>query len=233
MHFPAAAVVCAFWPDTGGGAGHEQGSDHRLGRLGLLRGLVAVPAERPEVCSGHSVLELGAGCGLCSMVASLTSASRIVASDGDARVVEHLPEIFDANRAALPRRPEVPPPLKWEEVTFASSKAIGAPFDIILGADVTYVPANALVLANALVANAGPDTRVLLSHKRRQPEDDATIAKLAEYFHVETLLKKNFVTVYALQKRDAGLQDLDVGPQSKDNCMPGRVRRGNLCIPES
>lgn len=42
-------------------------------------------ASRPELTSGKAVLELGAGCGLCSMVASLNGAARVVATDGAAK----------------------------------------------------------------------------------------------------------------------------------------------------
>ena len=47
--------------------------------------LSAYLAARPELCRGRRVLELGAGCGLCSMVASLGGAARVVATDGDGR----------------------------------------------------------------------------------------------------------------------------------------------------
>ncbi|KAH8063798.1 methyltransferase [Aureococcus anophagefferens] len=52
--------------------------------------LSAYLAARPELCRGRRVLELGAGCGLCSMVASLGGAARVVATDGDAGAVAHL-----------------------------------------------------------------------------------------------------------------------------------------------
>ena len=42
-------------------------------------------------------------------------------------------------------------------------------FDVVLGADVTYNPANADALANALVAHASPSTKILLAHEGSPP----------------------------------------------------------------
>ena len=74
------------------------------------------------------------------MTASLCGAATVAATDGDENSLRHLEEVLDANAAALPRRPDVPPPLRWEAATASSAKALGAPFDVVLGADVTYRP---------------------------------------------------------------------------------------------
>ena len=191
--------------------------------------LSAYLAARPELCRGRRVLELGAGCGLCSMVASLGGAARVVATDGDAGAVAHLEDVLRANDVKL----ETPPPLKWEEATRDSAKALGAPFDVVLGADLTYNPNNAIALANALVAHAGPDSTVLLAHKRRVADDDATIAKLGEYFSTETLVapsKVAGVAILELRKRDAKLGDLDLAAASADNCNEGFKRVDGACL---
>ena len=191
--------------------------------------LSAYLAARPELCRGRRVLELGAGCGLCSMVASLGGAARVVATDGDAGAVAHLEAVLRANDLKL----ETPPPLKWEEATRDSAKALGAPFDVVLGADLTYNPNNAIALANALVAHAGPDSTVLLAHKRRVADDDATIATLGAYFATETLVapsKVAGVAILKLRKRDAKLGDLDLAAASADNCNEGFTRVNGACL---
>ena len=160
---------------------------------------------------------------------SLGGAARVVATDGDAGAVAHLEDVLRANDLKL----ETPPPLKWEEATRDSAKALGAPFDVVLGADLTYNPNNAIALANALVAHAGPDSTVLLAHKRRVADDDATIAKLGEYFSTETLVapsKVAGVAILELRKRDAKLGDLDLAAASADNCNEGFKRVDGACL---
>ena len=194
--------------------------------------LASVLDSRPSLVAGRSVLELGAGCGLCAMVAGLCGARRVVATDGDPSACRHLAEVFSANAVALGARPPeaAPEPLKWEAATAASLAALGAPFDVVLGADLTYNPENAEALANALVAAADPATRVLLAHRRRRPEDDATIAALGAYFTVEPLEARGDITVLALAKRDGALRDLDLAARSAGNCNAGYVRRDGACI---
>ena len=163
------------------------------------------------------------------MVASLGGAARVVATDGDAGAVAHLEDVLRANDLKL----ETPPPLKWEEATRDSAKALGAPFDVVLGADLTYNPNNAIALANALVAHAGPDSTVLLAHKRRVADDDATIATLGAYFATETLVapsKVAGVAILKLRKRDAKLGDLDLAAASADNCNEGFKRVDGACL---
>ncbi|KAH8096083.1 methyltransferase [Aureococcus anophagefferens] len=137
---------------------------------------------RPELCRGRrSSSARAAACAPWSRAsAARRASSRPTATPAPSRT----------SRPCCGERPEAraPPPLKWEEATRDSAKALGAPFDVVLGADLTYNPNNAIALANALVAHAGPDSTVLLAHKRRVADDDATIAKLGEYFATETLV---------------------------------------------
>ncbi|KAJ1446259.1 putative methyltransferase-domain-containing protein [Pelagophyceae sp. CCMP2097] len=184
----------------------------------------------PSLAAGQRVLELGAGCGLCSIVAAAAGAQRVVTTDGDEGVLRHLEVILDAN--TLQPRPETVK-LRWEDATAATAASLGAPFDVILGADVTYYPGSALSLANALVAHASPRTTVLLAHKRRRAEDDQTLATLGEYFEFSTLVSPKTlqgVTVFALRKRASAPDDLGLGDLGADNCNPGYARKGNTCI---
>ena len=113
----------------------------------------------------------------------------------------------------------------------ASAKALGS-FDVVLGADVTYNPANADALANALVAHASPSTKILLAHKRRQPADDATIKRLGDFFSITTLATGGStaepVSTLELRKTTTRL-DLDLAGASAANCADGHVRRNGAC----
>ena len=50
------------------------------------------PGAAPQVCAGRSVLELGAGVGLCGLCAAELGAARVVLSDGDPRLVSRTTE---------------------------------------------------------------------------------------------------------------------------------------------
>ena len=191
--------------------------------------LSAKLAAEPGLCRGKTVLELGAGCGLVAMTAALCGATRVVASDGDEGSCAHLEDILKANN--LRDAVTVPPPLRWEAASAASARALGV-FDVVLGADVTYNPANADALANALVAHASPSTKILLAHKRRQPADDATIKRLGEFFAITTLATGGStaepVSTLELRKTTTRL-DLDLAGASAANCADGYVRRNGAC----
>ena len=186
-------------------------------------------AAEPSLCKGKTVLELGAGCGLVAMTAALCGATRVVASDGDEGSCAHLEEILTANN--LREKVTVPSPLRWEAASAETAKTLGA-FDVIMGADVTYNPANADALANALVAHASPSTKILLAHKRRQPADDATIKRLGDFFSIKTLATggstQEPVSTLELRKTTARL-DLDLAGASAANCADGYVRRNGAC----
>ena len=190
--------------------------------------LSAKLAAEPSLCKGKTVLELGAGCGLVAMTAALCGATRVVASDGDEGSCAHLEDILKANGL---QSVIVPPPLRWEAASADTAKTLGA-FDVVLGADVTYNPANADALCNALVAHASPSTKILLAHKRRQPADDATIKRLGEFFSIKTLATggstKEPVSTLELRKTTARL-DLDLAGASAANCADGYVRRNGAC----
>jgi predicted nicotinamide N-methyase len=191
--------------------------------------LSAKLAAEPGLCKGKTVLELGAGCGLVAMTAALCGATRVVASDGDEGSCAHLADILAANN--LREKVTVPPPLRWEAASAESARALGV-FDVVLGADVTYNPANADALANALVAHASPSTKIILAHKRRQPADDATIKRLGEFFSITTLATGGStaepVSTLELRKTTARL-DLDLAGASAANCADGYVRRNGAC----
>lgn len=192
--------------------------------------LSAKLAAEPGLCKGKTVLELGAGCGLVAMTAALCGAKRVIASDGDEGSCAHLKEILTTNR--LQDAITVPPPLRWEASTAQSAKTMGAPFEVLLGADVTYNPANAEALINALVAHTSPSTTILLAHKRRQPADDATLLKLGEFFSITTLATDGSTAepVSTLQLRKTTKKaDLDLAGASADNCADGYVRRSGAC----
>jgi nicotinamide N-methyltransferase len=154
-------------------ARHLDGLDGRLG--GLL--------------DRASVVELGAGLGLPSIVAALGGASKVVATDGDAQCLPLLAANAERAGASLSAHA-----LPWEDA--AAGRAVellngGRRFDVVLAADVVYA-GNAgawRALLNVLRALAAPGTAVLLAQTIRLGDSHAAFLRLARSrgFEVETL----------------------------------------------
>jgi len=199
--------------------------------------VLSVYLAAPEVATSlvsrqPSVLELGAGCGLCSMVVSAGGAARVVATDGDGGVLSLLGKVFDENQSVLGVRPEVAR-LRWEEATAATARTLGSPFGLVLGADVTYYPGSAVALANALLAFSGAQSTILLAHKRRRPVDDTTLATLATYFSISTLQppdRPGGVFILGLARRPTAPPDLGLGLADEQNCNQGYLRKSGACV---
>ncbi|KAH8060550.1 hypothetical protein JL722_4656 [Aureococcus anophagefferens] len=122
----------------------------------------------PRRFAGRSVLELGAGVGLCGLALAATGAARVVLTDGDGRVVTNLRHNADLNGRG--RRRVAPPKLVDEAAAFYASGA----FDAVVAADCVYDAAVAPALAGP---SPGRWTR---TRPRRLPRDavrnDATWA---------------------------------------------------------
>ncbi|KAH8070967.1 hypothetical protein JL720_11581 [Aureococcus anophagefferens] len=124
----------------------------------------------PRRFAGRSVLELGAGVGLCGLALAATGAARVVLTDGDGRVVTNLRHNADLNGFAGGGRVAVAE-FAWDEAAafYASSGA----FDAVVAADCVYDAAVAPALAGALAGalDANPAAAVYLANAVR---NDAT-----------------------------------------------------------
>lgn len=103
--------------------------------------------ENPNMIRGKSVLELGAGTGLVSVLcAGPLGAKVVLATDGRSHVVESMEKNFHRNRQILFDTSSrlVAKALDWADIDgldeVLSTDGHEIDFDIILGADLTYSP---------------------------------------------------------------------------------------------
>lgn len=99
--------------------------------------LGAVAGTHPALVdvNGRRVIELGAGLGLCSIVAGALGAAHVEATDGDAVVLPLLSENLATNINGGSWNASV---LQWGREAAKEFAALREPFDIILGADVVF-----------------------------------------------------------------------------------------------
>lgn len=132
-----------------------------------------------------SVVELGAGLGLPSIVAALGGASAVVATDGDAQCLPLL--TANAERAGASLRAHA---LPWDDV--AAGRAVellngGKRFDVVLAADVVYA-GNAgawRALLKVLRVLAAPGAAILLAQTIRYGDSHVAFLRLARSRGVE------------------------------------------------
>lgn len=175
-----------------------------------------------DVVRGKRVVEVGCGCGLCSMTASLLGASQVVATDGDTAVLGLARKNLDENGFGRVNTRQ----LRWEEAKFGDFDA-----DVVLGADVTYFPGSALPLANALLASGCQEAYI--AHRRRTPKDDQTIATLEQTFGPSAFLDRvDGIDVYRFDRKVGAPKDLS-DEFERVQCNPGySVLPGtSLCVP--
>mmetsp|Transcript_17444 Transcript_17444/g.45092 ORF Transcript_17444/g.45092 Transcript_17444/m.45092 type:complete len:174 (+) Transcript_17444:1-522(+) len=123
---------------------------------------------------GKRVLELGAGCALCSVVAHSLGAARVVATDGNGALLANAAANLETNRLARGGGSYATAELGWDT---ESARGFGAKqgegWDWVVGSDLTY-NANAwgsLASALRVLAPAGAEkpARVLLAMTDRYP----------------------------------------------------------------
>ncbi|XP_058105966.1 uncharacterized protein LOC131249310 isoform X2 [Magnolia sinica] len=120
----------------------------------------AVLVENPSIVAGKRVLELGCGCaGICSMVA-VRSADLVVATDGDARVLDLLRQNVTLNLEPILLDKLLAKTLEWgNKDDVEAIKGLNQDgFEVIIGTDVTYVPEAISPLfktARALISKGG------------------------------------------------------------------------------
>ncbi|KAH7292904.1 hypothetical protein KP509_28G002900 [Ceratopteris richardii] len=126
--------------------------------------------------ASKTVVELGCGSvGICSMVAA-TTARLVVATDGDSDALALLAENLKMNAESFASTEVFIEPLSWgceEQMDVVKQRTDMQGFDILLGSDVTYVPAAVPLLfasAKGLIAKAEPgksEPVLLLCHVER------------------------------------------------------------------
>lgn len=153
--------------------------------------MASVLAENPSITAGKRVLELGSGCaGICSMVAA-QYADLVVATDGEARVLDLLAQNVEANLPpALLSKLQVRP-LAWgneekiNEIQTSNYKG----FDVIIGTDVTYVVEAILPLfstAEKLISTQselgrGSQPSLILCHVLRRVDEPSILSAASQF----------------------------------------------------
>lgn len=153
--------------------------------------MASVLAENPSITAGKRVLELGSGCaGICSMVAA-QYADLVVATDGEARVLDLLTQNVEANLPpALLSKLQVRP-LAWgneekiNEIQTSNYKG----FDVIIGTDVTYVVEAILPLfstAEKLISTQselgrGSQPSLILCHVLRRVDEPSILSAASQF----------------------------------------------------
>ena len=149
--------------------------------------LLAEHIRRRGIAAGSSVLELGAGLGLVSIVASCLGAS-VVSTDGDAAILpvlqRNIVRNLDASHPAITVQQ-----LWWGDVSAA--RALGA-FDMIIGSDLVY-GSDSVVGAAAREASfaqllctmwllSDDGTTLVLAYRERKSVERLFFVKLWEHF---------------------------------------------------
>ena len=116
----------------------------------LCRLLDAIPMSQDKsFLTGKTILELGCGCGLSSIAAAKLGASRVIATDGNAEVVQLAR--FNVEKNGVESVVE-PAELKWGLLNAAEYDEV----DIIIGSDLTYNSGSWKVLAETMGAVLKP-----------------------------------------------------------------------------
>jgi hypothetical protein len=137
----------------------------------------AAKAPPPPPLARARVLELGAGAALPGVVALLAGASSVVLADFNESVLPlaaaNVSAAWAAAHAAAgaTASPPPPPPVRyfagdWGGLPAACTGSAG-PFDVVLGAEVTYAPSACATLAAALASLLGPPPAAALIASKR------------------------------------------------------------------
>jgi predicted nicotinamide N-methyase len=111
----------------------------------------------PSIVEGKRVLELGAGCGATGLTAAACGANEVVLTDGEQDVLANLSLNVERNRGSLPPRAAVSTHLlDWVDDQMSADR-----FDILLGADIVYIPSSLSYLASTIRRRMKRDGRFL------------------------------------------------------------------------
>ena len=129
--------------------------------------LCAALARDPAIVRGKTVLELGAGVGLCGIAAAALGAQRVVLTDREP-LLKLLRESVGANEPDTAARCEVAA-LEWGEVGARSAPAV----DLVIAADVVYRRETLPDLAATFSVLCGRGAVGMLAYQPRRPDDEA------------------------------------------------------------
>ncbi|EME45797.1 hypothetical protein DOTSEDRAFT_128023 [Dothistroma septosporum NZE10] len=158
-----------------------------------LGSYLLTPAGR-DIIRDKSILELGAGTGFLAILAAKhLQAKHVTTTDGDEGVVEALKENFFLNSLDDEQK-ILASVLRWGrglKRTWVEEDCEAWPYDVVLGADITYdkVAISALVATLRFLFELRPSVHVLISGAVRNLETFETFrhACLRSKFHVEEL----------------------------------------------
>lgn len=137
------------------------------------------------------MLELGCGPGLCSVVAGLTGASDVIATDGDVKSVELTALNISDNYTGVASGPKALK-LYWGDLadlsvvqsSWSGSSSDRTSVDFIIASDVAgcpYVSAYTSLI-DTLVALSGPETVILLACQKRHSSENIFYDMMREKF---------------------------------------------------
>jgi len=127
--------------------------------------------QKPELCRGKNIIELGAGIGLLSLICAKLGAKSVIATDVNPDVIERLNLNIESNRNILNKENLTIPQarkLDWNEKNLDIT--LYNCLDLIICADVIYNPENIEPLVNilSLFLNAIPSITIILCNPLRQ-----------------------------------------------------------------
>jgi len=127
--------------------------------------------QKPELCRGKNIIELGAGIGLLSLICAKLGAKSVIATDVNPDVIERLNLNIESNRNILNKENLTIPQarkLDWNEKNLDIT--LYKCLDLIICADVIYNPENIEPLVNilSLFLNAIPSITIILCNPLRQ-----------------------------------------------------------------
>ena len=171
----ASAVLAALAsPDTRS-TRHYRFDEHELvlrdaslcdGGLGwrVWRGALSLCEElasRPALVAERSVLELGAGCGLCGLLSARLGASRVVLSDSVPALLTSCAENASVNG--------LQDTVSVSRLDWADTRGAADQFEVVLGSDVIYAEEHAAALPDVLQRHLAPGGVALLVNGIRFP----------------------------------------------------------------
>ncbi|KAL3826617.1 hypothetical protein ACHAXA_010542 [Cyclostephanos tholiformis] len=144
--------------------------------------------DHPEVCGGKSVLELGAGLGLCGIAAHYSGATNVVMTDGDNRALDRMRENVrrncdDVGDASITGRNAIAcRQLIWGKPHAGKFLERNGKYDVIIGADVIYTRESVQPLLDTVVSLLNePNGQFVLSRFCRWNNvDDDIVIKAAK-----------------------------------------------------
>ncbi len=115
-------------------------------------------AKHPEYVQAKSVLELGCGLGLTSLITALQKPAYLLLTDYESEALKITARNFNRNRLNMPHLEQI----DWREARFRQR------FDAIIASDVVYEERFFMPLLNVFREALAPQGRILLAEPNRQ-----------------------------------------------------------------